>query len=268
MRNLFLALLAILALGGPVYAEDVASARKHFERGSTLYDLQQFPEAAREYELAYEAKNDPALLFNIGQAYRYAGNYAKAIGAFKAFQRRMPNASNHNEVEARLAEMQKMLDEQKRTQDRPPGGIIEPAKPTVVEPAPEPPKVVAPIVVVEPPPQQRPRSNKPLLYGGIAVLAIGVAAIAAGGGLYAGALSAADEIGHPKPGTMFSSSTQDRMKTFEGASYAMFGVGAAAVITGAVLVAIGVKRGKASQQASILPSLAPGYAGVQAHVSF
>ena len=268
MRTMFFALMVVLAAGGSAVADDPVSARKHFERGSTLYDLQQFLEAAREYELAYEAKNDPALLFNIGQAYRHGGNHAKAIGAFKAFQRRVPGASNRAEVEARIVEMQKILDEQRKTQDKPPGGIEPLSKP--VEKAVEPAEVVpAPVVLVAPPPPPvRTSSGKPLLYGGIAVLAIGVAALAAGGGLYAGAVSASDEIAHPKPGTMFSPATQDRMKTFEGASYAMFGVGAAAVITGAALVAIGVKRGKASQHASILPSLAPGYAGVQAHVSF
>jgi tetratricopeptide (TPR) repeat protein len=91
---------AVVLFSAPVGAEDAKQAKEHFERGTTAYDLQRYAEAAREYELAYEAKNDPALLFNIGQAYRFAGDYAKAIGAFKSYLRRVPKLSNRAEVEA------------------------------------------------------------------------------------------------------------------------------------------------------------------------
>src|SRR6185503_18328946 len=92
-----------------------------------LYDLQRYGEAAKEYEAAYELKQDPALLFNIGQAYRFAGDYGRAIGAFKSYLRRVPDAPNSAEVEGRIAEMEKLQTEQEKSQAKPPGGTISPA---------------------------------------------------------------------------------------------------------------------------------------------
>jgi tetratricopeptide (TPR) repeat protein len=232
---------------GVAHAGDAKKARQHFEQGTTYYDLQRYEDAAREYELAFAEKNDPALLFNIGQAYRFAGNYAKAIGSFKAFLRRLPNADNRAEVEARIAEMQRMLDDQKRNQEKPPGGIAPIEKPIenkpVVEAAPPPPAAQpsppAPAPVVETPAARPPRA---LRYAGIATLAVGVAALAAGAGLYAAAVSAHDELNNPSPGYVFNEDTESRMKTFEAAGIALLAVGGVATVTGATLTALGFKK--------------------------
>lgn len=62
------------------HAEDLTAAREHDRRGTTLYDLGRFAEAAREYEMAFENKDDPVLLFNIAQAFRFAAEYPRALG--------------------------------------------------------------------------------------------------------------------------------------------------------------------------------------------
>src|SRR5581483_10787209 len=99
-----------------------------------------------------EAKHDPALLFNIGQAYRFAGDLPKAIGAFKSYLRRMPKAPNRPEVEARIAEMQKLLDEQKQGQSKPPAGTLAPDG----RPLPEPQKTEPQKAEPQPAPQPTP----------------------------------------------------------------------------------------------------------------
>jgi tetratricopeptide (TPR) repeat protein len=260
---------------GVASAGDAKKARQHYEQGTTLYDLQRYEEAAREYEAAFAEKNDPALLFNIGQAYRFAGNYAKAIGAFRSFLRRSANVDNRAEVEARIAEMQKMLDEQKRSQDKPPGGIAPIERPAEKPATPEPQPVVTPTptptpaageptptpAVVETMPVQRP--SRALRYGGIATLAVGVAALAAGAGLYAAAASAADEIANPAPGYVFNEDTESRMKTFEAAGIALLAVGGAATVTGAVLTALGFKK-----PSSARALVAPARGGAFTSVSF
>ncbi len=53
-------LLIVLLSSAAASAEPTAKQR--FERGTTLYDLGKFNEAAHEYEAAFELKNDPALL--------------------------------------------------------------------------------------------------------------------------------------------------------------------------------------------------------------
>jgi tetratricopeptide (TPR) repeat protein len=103
-----LTLLSVATLGR---ADDVAAARDHYAKGKRAYDLGHFAEAAKEYEAAYQAKDDPALLFNLGQAHRLARNYPEAILAYKAFLRNVPDASNRTDVESRIHEMQAALDE-------------------------------------------------------------------------------------------------------------------------------------------------------------
>ena len=116
------------------HVDDVQSAREHYAKGKRLYDLGRFADAAREYEAAYQAKDDPALLFNLGQAHRLAGNYPQALLAYKAYLRNVPNAPNRREVEARINEMQTIVDEQTRTSQKPPQGTMEP-KPLDTSPA-------------------------------------------------------------------------------------------------------------------------------------
>src|SRR6185503_4186918 len=154
-------------------AEDLAAAREHYKRGTTLYDLSRFAEAAREYELAFENKDEPILLFNIAQAYRFAGDYQRAINAYRSFLRRLPKTSNRAEVEQRIVEMQKLIDDQKKTMAAPPTGISndprattlarpEPAKPVVaaVQPRVEPPKTEPP-KTAEPPKTEPPKTEPP-----------------------------------------------------------------------------------------------------------
>jgi tetratricopeptide (TPR) repeat protein len=109
------ALLLLTTLSTRTQAQDVRSARQHFEQGSSLYDLGKFREAAREYEEAYKLKNDPALLFNIGQAYRGAGADREAVTAYRSYLRKVPDAPNRGEVEAHIARLQKKIDQQQQT---------------------------------------------------------------------------------------------------------------------------------------------------------
>jgi tetratricopeptide (TPR) repeat protein len=113
---------------GLAHADDAASAREHFKKGSSFFDVGRFGEAAQEYEQAYQLKNDPALLFNLGQAYRFNGDYAKAIVAYKSFLRHVPNAPNAAEVQQHIADLQKLLDEQKRATSSPPTGTLAPGQ--------------------------------------------------------------------------------------------------------------------------------------------
>ena len=144
----------LLLLSSIASADDATSAaRDHYKRGSSLFDLGRFGEAAHEFEAAYEAKNDPALLYNLGQAYRADGQYAKALVAYKAFLRKSNDASRRPDVEARITELQQLLEQQKSASSKPPTGTIPPEdvkKATTASPAPAP----APALVVATPPER------------------------------------------------------------------------------------------------------------------
>ncbi|HEX6837487.1 MAG TPA: tetratricopeptide repeat protein [Polyangia bacterium] len=104
--------VATLLVALPSSADETGSARAHFSRGTKLYDLGRYLEAAKEYEAAYEAKDDPAILFNIAQAYRLGRDYPDAIRAYKSFLRRVPQSDQRPQIEAHLREMQEAIDRQ------------------------------------------------------------------------------------------------------------------------------------------------------------
>jgi tetratricopeptide (TPR) repeat protein len=103
-----------------------ADAKVHYDKGTTLYDLGQYKEAAREFEEAFKIVSDPALLFNIGQAYRLGNEPASALRAYRGFLRRFPNAKNRAVIENHIAALQKLVEEQKRVATSPPTETIPP----------------------------------------------------------------------------------------------------------------------------------------------
>ena len=108
MRAAGIIVALLVATVGVARGEE--SAKAHFVRGTKLYDLGRYLEAAKEYEATYELKDDPAILFNIGQAYRLGKDFPDAIRAYKSFLRRVPESEQRGQIEAHLKEMQEALD--------------------------------------------------------------------------------------------------------------------------------------------------------------
>jgi tetratricopeptide (TPR) repeat protein len=241
-RVVFILAITVVSLGRsqPAGADDLPTARQHYDKGTALYDLQRYAEAAREYELAFEAKQDPALLFNIGQAYRFANQYVKAIGAFRSYLRRLPNAENRLDVETRIAEMQRLLDEQRRSHEQPPGGIAPLPRPTVEQPVQGGGRPAEPALPVRSHREEERlrRSARTKTIAGIATCAVGVALLAAGGGFAAAANSASNQLNHPADG-VFNPSAEDRRNTYQALDAVAFAVGGAAVAAGVTVLVIG-----------------------------
>ena len=184
----------IFALGwlslGSVHAEE-RDARSHYERGTALFDLGKYREAAVEYEKAYEIKSVPALLFNLGQTYRLAGDHTAALRAYRVFLRRSPAARERPEVEARIEELQQLVDREKQATANPPSGVIrqgstaaepispvEKVTPAVVAPEPivtSPVVDSANVVVVTPAPAKKPIYKRWWLWTAVGVVVVGVA---------------------------------------------------------------------------------------------
>ncbi|MBN2575787.1 MAG: tetratricopeptide repeat protein [Deltaproteobacteria bacterium] len=95
--------VAGLATAGPVEDE----ARAHVKMATAAFNLGQYDEALAEYETAYRLVPDPALLYNIGQAHRLAGNADKAIIAYKSYLRTAPaDAPNREQVQRHLEQLE------------------------------------------------------------------------------------------------------------------------------------------------------------------
>jgi tetratricopeptide (TPR) repeat protein len=178
-------LIAVVIFGtasardGSARAESsTVAAKAHYEKGTTLYDLGKYLEAAREYEEAYSAKNDPALLFNIAQAYRLGGDSPAALRTYRSYLRRVPDASNRQDVERHIANLQRVLDEQKRASTAPPTDTMQPAQmqapslPTASVPTPAIPSATALPTASPPPPKRVPLYKKWWLWTAVAAVAV------------------------------------------------------------------------------------------------
>lgn len=96
---------------GVAYAEDAAerAAKRHYDRGRKLFELQKFDEALDQFQKAYDAKPIPDFLFNIGQCQRNLGDYEAAIFSFKKFLKLDPEASNRDKVESLIEELEEKI---------------------------------------------------------------------------------------------------------------------------------------------------------------
>lgn len=110
----------------PASRTTLEEARRHYERGIAHYNLGAFDAAIAEFKAAYERSSEPALLFNIAQAYRLKEDYKQALFFYDAYLRLRPTAGNRLDVEKRIVEMKQLVEAQRRLQQSPPKGAIPP----------------------------------------------------------------------------------------------------------------------------------------------
>lgn len=233
------ALVAILILGvlsAPV-AADKGAAKQHYQRGTMLFDLQRYGEAAVEYEKAFESWDNAALLYNIGQAYRLAGNLKKSVAAYRAFLRRVPNTPNRAEVETRIAALQQKLDEPATTT---------PAVTKAIEPIETPTPTVTPTktATTATAPRSQPHART-FKWAGVGLLAGGAALLGTGAAFAALAQSASNDLTHAAPGTVFAPETERRFQLDRAVGVSLLAIGGACAIGGAALFAIGFRGERA-----------------------
>lgn len=118
-RLLFVACLASVACVGMFFDTSVAqaedpserAAKRHYDRGQKLFNLQKFDEALDQFQKAYDAKPIPNFLFNIGQCHRNLGDYEAAIFSFKKFLKLNPEAENRELVEKLIENLEQKVAE-------------------------------------------------------------------------------------------------------------------------------------------------------------
>jgi tetratricopeptide (TPR) repeat protein len=109
---LAVALLACLVAVSAARADEADTSRalrERYARGTTLFDLGRYDEAIKEYEAAYELRNDPTLLYDIAQAHRLAHRPEPAIHFYKAYLAREPTSPIRRRVEERIIELERQL---------------------------------------------------------------------------------------------------------------------------------------------------------------
>ena len=104
MKGIWLCLTLILWAAGTAMAQP-SPAEARFGEAEVLYKERRFAEAAAKYREAYELSQVPALLFNVAQAHRLAGQCREAVTAYEAYLREAPGAANRADAEARRDEL-------------------------------------------------------------------------------------------------------------------------------------------------------------------
>ena len=87
--------VAVVALAGPVHAQSDAAraeAKRHFDQGIRLYNVQSYDEAIVEFKAGYQIDPRPEFLYALGQAQRMNHQCKAAIVSYEAFLRTSPAA--------------------------------------------------------------------------------------------------------------------------------------------------------------------------------
>jgi tetratricopeptide (TPR) repeat protein len=102
----------LLALAAPARADEDAKAI--FDRGTALFALHHFAEAAAAYEKAFELRPDPAILYNAAQAHRLAGNRTRALHLYQSLLRVYGNRiANRAEVAAHIRQLEEAASDER-----------------------------------------------------------------------------------------------------------------------------------------------------------
>lgn len=240
----------------------VDRAMEAYQRGTQNYNLAQYEAALADFKEAASLYASPDFQYNIGLCYEKLGKYDEAIRAFATYLKAKPDAEDRPNVEDRIRQLQRDIERQRREAEE---------AAAERQPDPTPPPETTPAD----PTTDRPSGNegRPLVIAGAALLGVG-AAVALGGGIGFGIAArdrslTVDEIqtgGNPEGFTFAETEAFEADgKRFEAAQVGMAAAGSLVAVTGAVLLALGLRKRNAARarvQARAGAWVAPGHAGL------
>jgi tetratricopeptide (TPR) repeat protein len=98
--------------------------------GSQLFEAGRYAEAAAEFEKAYRATADPALLYSVAVSFRLAGDTKRALEAYEDYLIRVPDSPNRPAVEERMRQLRQEQMRAAATTTAQPAQTATPAPPT------------------------------------------------------------------------------------------------------------------------------------------
>jgi hypothetical protein len=212
--------------------------------------------------------HDPTYVFNQGRCFEQNRRYDDAVARFEEYLR-IPNANlsadDRTTAEKHIADCKEKLPPELRGQSTPtapqtfvatPPVVRAPESPSTTEVAPVPPPTVAENLAAT-----SADHGSGLRVGGIVVASVGVAALAGGVILNVKANSMVSDWEN-KAGT-YSNGQESSQKTYKTLAWVGYGLGAACLVTGAVLLGVGFSKGNASSRTDValVPTFGPGGAG-------
>jgi tetratricopeptide (TPR) repeat protein len=276
--------------------DNKAAAKEHYNRGTSFYDLGKYNEAIKEFEAAYQPKNDPAFLYNLAQSYRQAGNHERAVHFYKTYLRYVPNAKNRADIEDKIKTEEQLIAKGGGTGGgtTPPPVTTTPPPVTTTPPPPvtttPPPPGDQPVVTVPPPTTPPPSLGAPNPYApatppppatdsgrkfriaGIATAGGGALMMVLGIVQWRRAVSASDDIeAAASANRAFDPAVEDRGKSAETLQWVFYGLGTLAVGAGAGLWFYGqhvTAKETTTWRVSLAPTIAPNHGGATLRISF
>jgi tetratricopeptide (TPR) repeat protein len=276
-------------------ADSKTAAKEHYNRGTSFYDLGRYDEAIKEFEAAYQLKNDPAFLYNLAQSYRQAGNHEQAVHFYKTYLRYVPKAPNKADIEEKI-KSEEQLAAQKGTGTQPPPGTGTTTPPppgtgttppppgtgttqppgadgVVGPPALPPPGTAPPPGYSPPPPIAGADPGRKFRIAGMATGGAGAVMLLVGIIEWRRAVSASHEIEDAAmAGKAFDPAVEQRGKSAQNAEAVFTILGLAAAAGGAVLYVYGNHVTAASEtttwRVSLAPVIAPDQSGATLRISF
>jgi len=259
------AIVLALAAASPAVAQESGSGGSSgetagdfdelVERGRTAYSEKNWMDAAEAFEKAYEVKQVPNLLYNIGRVYENAGEFKKAISFYEKFVNQ-PGIDIDNRKDAldRIETLEQIVDYSEREEEE----------------APESGSTVEPEQTAAPPGDGAPIGPGTQQSFNIAATLAGVG----GAGLIAGSIfgilaSDANSDFESADSLQGRRDAIDRGETFSTVADILWISGGAIAATGIGLVIWPIERQPATDgRARVQPLLGPGRAGLELDVHF
>ena len=243
--------LVVVVLASPAFAGKVkpkTGREKAAQKACALGDYQKGVDILADLLVG---SDDPNYIYNQGRCYEQNSRWEQAINRFREYLRKDANISDGDraDVERHISDCEKAL-----AQAAPPAAAPPPVAPVETPaPAPAPPPVTPDVSTKPAPPPSDGSQGKGLRVAGIVCAAVGLAAVGTGVGLALKTQSMSSDAQKSGGGTQ---AQEDQRKSLENWGWVSYGVGAAAIATGAVLYIVGWPSDK-SANVALLPALAP-----------
>jgi tetratricopeptide (TPR) repeat protein len=223
--------LAVLATARTAAADPTADAERYYNEGQAAYDAKRYDDAIAAWDKSYALSHLPALVYNLAQAHRLHGDCTEALDAYKRFVALDPKSPQRASAEGFIHDLDPC-----------------PAPAGVVQPPPPPPSL-PPSTSPTPPPPPHPAAIAHARNGervvGIVIAGVGVAAAGVGGYFGSQAQSLANEVRAACASgceyNAIKSKDQDG-RTDQTLQYVLYAAGGAAIVTGAIVFALGSRK--------------------------
>lgn len=242
----------------PAPAPQQNPAELRFKAGLDAYNVGDFDTAITEWKEAYRLAQLPDLLVNIAQAYRGKGDHTNAVFFLNSYLRARPDAPNAAEVTALRDEEQRLLDDE-RTAKTAELRAQEEARRAAEADAARTSAATTTDVTAAVPTDGGPRAGRGLRVAGLIAGGAGLLLVGTGILFEVSASGTADELEEAAArGDLWTDELADKESAGErkatmGAVF--IGVGAAAVVGGAVSYVIGWRKGRKTEPvATVVPT--------------